>query len=165
VDVVAPVEMRGAPISSSRIRDDVALGRMDLAWEGLGRPYSLRGFVVRGDGRGRTLGFPTANLSPGNPEKLLPPSGIYAVRGTLRSGSFAGALHLGPRPTFQGSPPTIELHLLDFAGEIYGEEIRVDFFEYLRPIHAFGSAEALARQIEIDVIRTREVVARFGRHP
>lgn len=163
VDVVPPVEMRGAPVSSSRIRDDIAAGRMDLAWEGLGRPYSLHGFVVRGDGRGRTLGFPTANLSPGSPEKLLPPSGIYAVRGILRAGSFAGAMHLGPRPTFQGSPPTIELHLLDFSGEIYGEGVRVDFFEFLRPIHAFGSGEALAKQIEIDVARTREVVARLGR--
>ena len=88
----------------------------------LGRPYSVRGVVVRGDGRGRQLGFPTANLSVGEREKLIPPQGIYAVRALLRSGTYAGALHLGPRPTFEGSPPTIELHLLDFEGDLYGEE-------------------------------------------
>lgn len=160
VDVVPPVDVGGEPVSSSRIRAAVAQGRLDLATEGLGRPYSLRGFVVRGDGRGRTLGFPTANLSTGSSDKLLPPAGIYAVRGVLRAGVFSGALHLGPRPTFEGSPPSIELHLIDFSGEIYGEDVRVDFLEYLRPVHAFESIEALKRQMGADVERARAVVAR-----
>ena len=158
VDVVAPVETEGGPVSSSRIREAISSGRLDLAREGLGRPYSLRGFVVRGDQRGRDLGFPTANLSVGPADKLLPPSGIYAVLGTLRQGTFQGALHLGPRPTFQGSPPTIELHLMDFSWEVYGEEVRVDFIQWLRPVRAFESASALVRQMEADVAEARAVL-------
>jgi riboflavin kinase/FMN adenylyltransferase len=159
VGVVEPVAMGGGPISSSRIREAVAAGEMGLAREGLGRPYSVRGFVVRGDGRGRTLGFPTANLEIGNQQKALPPAGIYAVRAALRDGVFSGALHLGPRPTFQGSPPTIELHVLDFERDLYGEEVRVDFIQFLRPVGAFESPTALVRQMEADVVSAREVLA------
>ncbi len=109
VDVVPPVLAPGPDgdeaISSSRIRHAVEAGDMAAAARGLGRPYSLRGLVVRGDGRGRGLGFPTANLHVASSDKLVPPPGIYAVRGVLRRGTFDGALHLGPRPTFRGSPP------------------------------------------------------------
>jgi riboflavin kinase/FMN adenylyltransferase len=159
VGVVGSVAMGEGPISSSRIRDAVAAGEMEVAREGLGRPYSIRGFVVRGDGRGRTLGFPTANLEIGSQQKALPPAGIYAVRAAFRDGVFSGALHMGPRPTFQGSPPTIELHVLDFDRDVYGEEVRVDFIRYLRPVGAFESAAALIRQMEADVATAREVLA------
>ncbi|MSR23284.1 MAG: bifunctional riboflavin kinase/FAD synthetase [Gemmatimonadetes bacterium] len=158
VEVVGPVDMGEGPVSSTRIRDAVSAGEMELARAGLGRPYSLRGIVVRGDGRGRTLGFPTANLQVGSPDKLLPPPGIYAVRGVLRSGTFPGALHLGPRPTFQGSAPSIELHLLDFDRDVYGEEVRVDIIKFLRPVVPFESAEALVRQMRLDLGRAREVL-------
>ena len=158
VDVVGPVLAGGEPISSSRIRTWVAEGRMDRAREGLGRPYALHGLVVRGDGRGRHLGFPTANLGGFPPEKLLPPPGIYAVMGVTRRGAHMGALHLGPRPTFQGAPPSIELHLMDFEGDLYGEEVRVDFVEYLRPVVPFDSVEALVRQMRADVDRARGVL-------
>ena len=124
----------------------------------LGRPYSIRGVVVRGDGRGRGLGFPTANLEVSASEKLIPPSGIYGVRGVLKRGTYVGALHLGPRPTFVGSPPSIELHLLDFDGDIYGEAVRVDFVQYLRPVLPFDSAEALIEQMRSDVDLARRVV-------
>ena len=112
------------------IRTQIGRGEVAAAAEGLGRPYSIRGLVVRGDGRGKELGFPTANLAVDGSDKLIPPPGIYAVRGVLRRGTFSGALHLGPRPTFQGSPPTIELHLLDFDGDLYGVEVRVDFIRW-----------------------------------
>ena len=131
---------------------------MDRAMEGLGRPYALRGLVVRGDGRGRHLGFPTANLAGFPPEKLLPPAGIYAVRGLTRYGTHMGALHLGPRPTFQGAPPSVELHLMDFEADLYGDEVRVDFVEYLRPVVPFDSVEALVRQMRADVARARDVL-------
>jgi riboflavin kinase/FMN adenylyltransferase len=88
-------------------------------------------------------------------DKLIPPPGIYAVRGVLRSGSHAGALHLGPRPTFKGSPPSIELHLVDFEGEIYGEEVRVDFVDRLRGVEPFTTVDALVRQIRSDVEAAR----------
>lgn len=159
VDVVDPVVVATEPVSSSRIRKAISEGRLEVARRGLGRPYSARGVVVRGDQRGRELGFPTANLSVGSAEKLLPPSGIYAVRGVLRQGTFSGALHLGPRPTFQGSPPSIELHLMDFSEQIYGEEIRVDFIRFLRPIRAFGSVKSLIRQVERDVAEARAALA------
>lgn len=162
VDVVEPVLIEGAAVSSSLIRQAVSEGRLEAARTRLGRPYSARGVVVRGEQRGRDLGFPTANLSIDATEKLLPPSGIYAVRGVLKRGVFPGALHLGPRPTFQGSPPSIELYLLDFDGEIYGEEVRVDFIRFLRPVRAFGSVASLVRQMERDVAEVRRALADAG---
>lgn len=160
VDVVGPVETDGEPVSSSRIRRAVTEGRMPEARACLGRPYSIRGIVVRGDGRGRHLGFPTANLKVGNADKLVPPSGIYAVRGVLRTGTYQGALHLGPRPTFKGSPPTVELHLMDFDADLYGEEVRVDFVQLLREVRPFDSAAALVAQMRADVEAARGVLDR-----
>lgn len=162
VDVVHPVGVDGEPVSSSRIRRWVQERDLAAAREGLGRPYSFRGVVVRGEQRGRELGFPTANLSITGGDKLIPPEGIYAVRGVLRQGSWTGALHLGPRPTFKGSPPSIELHLLDFDGDIYGEEVRVDFIDFIRPIAPFTTVQALIDQIRADVDRAREVVEGGG---
>ncbi len=158
VDVVAPVEAEGEAVSSSRIRTALADGDMPAARACLGRPYSVRGVVVRGDGRGRDLGFPTANLRIAERDKLIPPQGIYAVRAVLRSGTYAGALHLGPRPTFKGSPPTIELHVLDFDRDIYGEDVRVDFIRYLREIRPFGTVAALVEQMREDVEVARQAV-------
>jgi len=162
VDVVGPVGAKDDPISSTRIRRALLEGDVVSAGAALGRPYSLRGVVVRGDQRGRTLGFPTANLEVrggGAGQKLIPPPGIYAVRGILRSGTYDGALHLGPRPTFRGSPPTIEVHLLDFDEDIYGEEVRVDFVRYLREIRPFDSQRALVYQMREDVEETRKILA------
>lgn len=165
VDVVPPVVTDGEPVSSSRIRKAVAEGRMPEARACLGRPYSVRGVVVKGEGRGRQLGFPTANLKVGNAEKLMPPSGIYAVRGVLRSGTLPGALHLGPRPTFQGSPPTVELHLMDFDADLYGEEVRVDFVERLRDVRPFDNVAALVDQMREDVEEARRVLDGEGGGP
>jgi riboflavin kinase / FMN adenylyltransferase len=160
VDIVAPVEAEGAAVSSSRIRGLLTRGDMASARACLGRPYSVRGIVVRGDGRGRGLGFPTANLRVAERDKLIPPQGIYAVRGVLRSGTYTGALHLGPRPTFKGSPPAIEVHLIDFDEDVYGEEIRIDFIEFLRPIEPFTTVRALVDQIRVDVDAARDAVER-----
>lgn len=158
VDVVAPVRAKGEAISSSRIRSLLLDRRVADAQACLGRPYSIRGVVVRGDGRGRGLGFPTANLRVAERDKLIPPQGIYAVKGVLKCGTYTGALHLGPRPTFKGSPPTIELHLLDFDRDIYGEEVRVDFIEHIRAIEPFSTVAALVEQIRADVDAARRLV-------
>ena len=160
VDVVPPVIQDGGAISSSAIRGALRAGDPQAAALGLGRPYSLRGLVVRGEGRGRQLGFPTANLVVASSEKLIPATGIYAVSGVTRSGSFDGALHLGPRPTFRGSPPTIELHLLDFDGDLYGEVIRVDFMKRLRDVRPFDGVGALIAQMREDVGEARSALAR-----
>ena len=162
VDVVPPVETTGEAISSTRIRTAVREGRLDEARACLGRPYSIRGIVARGEGRGHDLGFPTANLTVSGADKLIPPPGVYAVRGVLRSGMHPGALHLGPRPTFRGSPPSVELHILDFDRDIYGEEVRVDFVRRLRDVRPFSSASALVDQMRDDVALARRVLAEDG---
>jgi riboflavin kinase / FMN adenylyltransferase len=159
VDVVDALETPEGPISSSRIRAALAEGRVADAARALGRPYSLRGPVVRGDGRGRALGFPTANIQVADPEKLLPREGVYAVSGTLPSGSWRGVLHLGPRPTFSGSPPTVELHFFEFDRDIYGEELRVDFCAWLREIHHFASVEELIEAIREDCAQAEALFA------
>lgn len=159
VDVVRPVLAGEETVSSTRIRAAVARADLRAAALGLGRPYSLRGVVVRGDGRGRQLGFPTANLSGMSAEKALPPPGVYAVRGSVRSGVHGGALHLGPRPTFPGALPSIELHLIDYSGDLYGEEVRVDLIERIRDIRPFPSARALVEQMKDDVEVARQILA------
>jgi riboflavin kinase/FMN adenylyltransferase len=151
VDVVGEVTTDGGSISSTRLRDAIAAGRMEEATVGLGRPYSIQAPVVHGQGRGRDLGFPTANLQPPGGDKLLPPPGIYAVRACLRTDIRQGLVHLGPRPTFPGSPPSIELYLLDFEGDLYGEPVRVEFMSRLRDVLPFTSATELVEQMREDV--------------
>lgn len=150
VTVVGALRADGDAVSSSRIRKALLEGRVADAAEGLGRPYSLRGPVVRGEGRGRSLGFPTANIQVTDDDKLLPQEGVYAVVATMRRGAFRGVLHLGPRPMFPGSPPSIELHVLDFDADLYGEELRVDFCARLREIHRFATIDALVAAIRDD---------------
>lgn len=150
VEVMEPVQMNDEAISSSLIRAALAEGDVERAARGLGRPYSLSGVVVHGEGRGRKLGFATANLSLGHGDKLLPCGGIYAVRAAMRTHLGRGLLHLGPRPTFRGSPPSIELHLLDFEGDLYGEPIRVELLKRLRDVQPFASAADLVEQMKRD---------------
>lgn len=159
VQVVHPVEVDGRPISSTRIREAVAAGDVEWAARALGRPYSVAGTVVHGDGRGRELGFPTANLKTPEGDKLLPREGIYAVQASGRAPLGPGLLHLGPRPTFQGSPPSKELHLLRFEGDLYGEVVRVEFLKRLRDVEPFASAAELVDQMRKD----REAAVRYFR--
>ena len=158
VDVVEAVHSGPGAISSSSIRRALAEGRVADANRGLGRPYLLTGTVVPGDGRGRELGFPTANLRVGDADKLIPAEGIYACRATVPAGRFMGALHIGPRPTFPGTGAAVEVFLLDFDGELYGQEIRLELIERLRSVEAFATAGALAEQMQVDVRRAREVL-------
>ncbi len=157
VEVVPPVFIDGEPVSSTRIREALTRGDVERASLGLGRPYSMTGVVVHGEGRGRTLGFATANLSVEQSDKLLPREGIYAVRAASRTHLGPGLLHLGPRPTFQGSPPSVELHLLEFDGDLYGELVRVEFLARLRDVQPFASAAELVEQMK----RDREVAVEF----
>ncbi len=150
VEVLGPALMNDETISSSRIRSALQAGDVERAARGLGRPYSLTGIVVHGEGRGRTLGFATANVAVGHGDKLLPRDGIYAVSAASRSHQGPGLLHLGPRPTFRGSPPSIELHLLDFDGDLYGELVQVAFLGRLRDIQPFASASQLVEQMRQD---------------
>ena len=156
VDVVNAVEAEGRPVSSTAIRDLVGEGKVEAASRMLGRPYSFRGPVIHGLGRGHDLGFPTANIPAPAGNKLLPCQGIYAVRASLRTEIRDGLLHLGPRPTFAGSPPSIELYILDFDRLIYGETVRVEFLRRLRDVRPFDSAEALIEQMRLDERSARD---------
>jgi riboflavin kinase/FMN adenylyltransferase len=160
VDVVPPVRAADGAISSTRIRNALEAGDVRAAARGLGRPYSCRGLVVRGDGRGRALGYPTANLRIDDAEKLMPAEGIYAVLVHGREVSARGLLHLGPRPTFPDAAPTVEVHLLDFDGDLYGESIEVSLCERLRGVQRFETVDALVRAMDGDRAAAR---ALFGR--
>ncbi|HEX7118917.1 MAG TPA: bifunctional riboflavin kinase/FAD synthetase [Longimicrobiales bacterium] len=156
VDVVPALTIDDAPISSTRVREALARGDVAFAARGLGRPYSLHGDVVRGAGRGRELGFPTANLDVADPQKLLPLEGIYAVQARGADGRARdGVLHLGPRPTFEDAPPSIELHLFDFEGDLYGRRIEVAFCGRIREIRAFPDVESLIAAMHEDCARAR----------
>jgi len=163
VDVVSAVELDGTVVSSTRIRRALREGDVVTAAAALGRPYAVRGVVVRGDGRGRTLGFPTANIQVDDPDKLLPLEGIYAVRAALRRHGYVdGVLHLGPRPTFTGAQATVEVHLFDFDRDIYGEQVQVEFWARLREIRAFDSVEALIEAMHADRAAARRALAAGG---
>jgi riboflavin kinase/FMN adenylyltransferase len=164
VEVVAAVTDNGQPISSSLIRTAVAHGDLGSAAQGLGRPYSLRGVVERGAGRGRTIGVPTINLTSPDPRKLLPPDGVYAVwvelpgKGEGGSPRFGGMMNQGARPTFGVDARGLEIHLFDFSGDLYGETVMVQWVRRLRDTQTFPSRQALVDQIERDAVAARSAL-------
>jgi riboflavin kinase/FMN adenylyltransferase len=150
VAVVDAVREDGQPISSTLIRAAVAHGDLAAAARWLGRPYGLLGRVVPGAGRGRTIGVPTLNLAPEDARKLLPPDGVYAVWVWWRGTRYGGMMNQGPRPTFAEQGRTLEVHLFDFEGDVYGETVRVEWVQRLRDVQAFPSRDALVAQLERD---------------
>jgi riboflavin kinase/FMN adenylyltransferase len=159
VDVIGPVTGVGdEPISSSRIRRAVAAGDLQEARLGLGRPYSLSGTVRQGDRRGRLLGFPTINLGAPPPRKLLPPTGVYAVRVQTPAGRAGGMMNLGPRPTFGDAALSLEVHLFDETAELYGAWVKVELVARLRDTMRFESAEALVAQLHADAAAARRAL-------
>ena len=155
VDVVEPYDVDGQHVSSSKIRGLLQGGKIAEANHALGRPYTIRGRVARGDGRGRQLGMPTANLELDDPHKLLPLPGIYAVK----VGAVLGVMHLGPRPTFVGAGPTIEVHLFDFDQDIYHHTITVEVHGRIRGIEKFDSVDALVAAMHEDARRAQAILA------
>ena len=167
--VVAPLlEVDGEIVSSSHIRSLIAAGEVAQATHFLGRPFEISGRVVAGDQRGRELGFPTANIIP-DERFACPGHGVYVARALLRCAheqaghaprSYASAVSIGVRPTFAtGRGELIEAYLLDFAGEIYGEELRLRFLQRLRGERRFATAAALIEQMHEDVALARELAA------
>jgi len=150
---------RGQRISSTRIRNAIGEGRVELAGRMLGRPYEIEGMVIRGAGKGSTLGYPTANLDPAN--ELIPPSGVYITRVRTEAGWYQGATNIGFRPTIQNDPDrgsSIETHLIGFEDNLYGQKIKVSFCMRLRDEMRFPSIGALIEQIDHDLFRTRSYV-------
>jgi riboflavin kinase/FMN adenylyltransferase len=151
VEVVSPVESSsGEAVSSTRIRRSLLAGALAEAADDLGRAYSISGRVVAGDARGRLLGFPTINVRPESPRKLLPLAGVYAVHVSTPRGPFGGMMNLGGRPTFGDDRHAIEAHLFDAAGDFYGESVDVGLVARLRDTRRFDGAAALMAQLGED---------------
>ncbi len=159
VEAIGPVEVDGQVVSSSLIRGRLAEGEVVQAAALLGRPYQLSGEVVLGDGRGKSLGIPTANLSVW-PERALPQAGVYACRAWVDGQSWAAVTNVGVRPTFEAQPvlPRVEAHLLDYSSDLYGRQIQLDFIARLRDEMRFASVQALVEQIHTDIARGREIL-------
>lgn len=139
----------GEPISSSRVRDALNAGDVSAAAGMLGWNYTVAGVVEAGAKRGRTIGFPTANV--GGIPTLLPKDGVYAVTATVDGRTWKGAANLGPAPTFGEDTRKVEVHLIDFAGDLYGKALRVEFVRRLRDTRAFGGVAELIDQLKRDV--------------
>lgn len=159
LQVVPAVHLNGQIVSSSRIRGMLREGQVTHAAQALGRWYKLSGEVVKGDGRGHTLGFPTANLAV-PAEKFIPESGVYACIAQVGDIDRAAAVNIGLRPTFDGSSATtqIEAHILDYQGNLYGQRVYLCFIERLRDEKGFPSIQALIEQIRLDIHQTHELV-------
>ena len=155
--VVPPAAVNGVVARSTTIRAALSTGDMASAAELLGRNFSITGIVTEGDRRGRTLGFPTANITP-DPYGVLPADGIYACYVTTDSGRYLAATNVGVRPTFDNGPRVIEPFLLDFEGDLYGHRITVEFIEQLREEERFESVDALIEQMNDDVRETRRIL-------
>lgn len=151
-DEVPEVVLRGQRISSSKIRQLLSEGRVNLARRMLGRPYGIEGVIIRGDRRGHTIGFPTANLHPHN--RVIPRYGVYATA-TLVDGTWRRSItNVGVRPTFgQDMEPSIESYIFDFDGDLYGDVLRVRFLHRIRDERKFGGIDELTAQIEKDTRR------------
>lgn len=151
VDVVPPVMEEGEKIGSSRIRAALERGDVAMANRLLGRPYVLSGEVVRGDGRGRTIAFPTANVALSAPY-FLPRYGVYGVSANLGARRYPGVMNVGVRPTVgKDEAPNVEVHLIDFDGDLYGEKLRVELLFHIREERKFPDLEHLKAQIAADV--------------
>jgi len=154
LEIVQPVLVEGNWISSSAVRQALQAGQVKQAADFLGRPYSLTGTVVTGAQRGRTLGFPTANLS--DVQTLIPTEGVYSGQAMVQQQLYAAAINIGPNPTFREERQKMEIHLLDFAGDLYGQLLTVEFLDHLRPVHRFDSVDALKAQLDIDLAKVRQ---------
>ena len=155
--VVPPLTVEGVPVSSSEVRTALQRGDVAEAARFLGRPYAIEGTVTSGAGRGRTLGFPTANIAPDG--DLLIPRGVYGCLAHVEGFLHPSVVNIGVRPTFAETTLAIEAYLLDFTGDLYGRRMRLDFVLRLREEMRFPSVEDLKAQIARDVAAAREGLA------
>ncbi len=161
-EAIAPVHHGAAPVSSSRIRADLAAGNIPSATRLLTRPFAIEGVVEHGDKRGRHLGYPTANLRLSDYQR--PAYGIYAVRVRLPDGwETDGVANLGVRPSFDPPVELLETYIFDFEGDLYGQVIEVGLVSYLRAEAKFDDMEALIRQMDVDSAHAREALKDFSR--
>lgn len=162
VHIEAPLYENGAKVSSTYTRESLESGDLDMAGTLLGRPFDVTGTVVHGDGRGRTIGFPTANLELHDPY-VAPRLGVYAITAWIDGFEYDGVLNHGMKPTFNKSDvmPVMEAHLFDFDRDIYGKEMKVQFRHFIRPEQKFGSIQDLIAQIAADSDKARNLLAKI----
>ena len=158
-DKIDPVRYKDFVVSSTRIRRLVTEARMDEAGALLGHPYYVDGTIVEGRKRGKTIGYPTANMVTDN--ELIPPHGVYATTTTIDGVVHAGLTNIGVRPTFNETETTIETHLLRYSGDLYGRPVRLSFVQRLRDERRFDSVDALRAQIEADERRANHLFSRI----
>lgn len=158
---ITPVEINGEIVSSSAIRTALGVGDVVKVADFLGRPYQINGEIVHGDGRGRSIGIPTANLDVWA-ERAIPKAGVYVCKARIGSQTFGAVTNIGVRPTFenQSDSPTVEAHLMDFSGDLYGKRMKLEFIERLRDEKRFTSIESLVNQIHADIQRGQEILSR-----
>ncbi|MFN7729366.1 MAG: riboflavin biosynthesis protein RibF [Bdellovibrio sp.] len=157
VEIVQPIQTSAGIVSTSEIRKALSLGNVKKARALLGRPYYLAGLVEYGDSRGQGLGFPTANV---HLEKIVHPLlGVYATRTSVGDERFDSVTHLGPLPTFGNEAIRLESHLFDFSRDIYGQKVRVEFFELLRGVQKFSGLDELREQISRDGAKAKQILA------
>ncbi|MEX0751286.1 MAG: riboflavin biosynthesis protein RibF [Dehalococcoidia bacterium] len=162
VDVLpSPLGGTSGAVSATAIRNALSEGDMGLVQQLLGRPFSIRGPVVRGAERGRTIGYPTANIAV-TPDRAMPAFGVYVTRAIVGGRTYASATNIGIKPTFVDERPSVEAYILDFEGDLYGREIRIEALHRLRGEIKFDSIDALTEAIAADVQETREY---FAAHP
>jgi len=154
--VLPPLQVNGLTVSSSAIREALGEGDVELAGALLGRPYSVTGRVQRGAGRGRTLGFPTANLKPDRPLALA--AGVYAAHARWDGERADAVVNIGYRPTFEESQYWIEAYLFDFSGDLYDRQLSLDFLGRIRPEMKFPGVEALKTQVQADMTEARRLL-------
>ncbi len=157
IEAFGLVEHGGEVVKSSAIREHLAAGDVERANALLGRPYFARGAVARGAQRGRTIGFPTANVEV-DPRKALP-LGVFAVSVLVGDERFEGMANVGPRPSFEEEPPALEVHLFDFDADLYGQQIEVGFHAYLRSQRRFSGLDELRQQLAADAVAARAALA------
>lgn len=155
LEIVPPVEIEGRPVSSSRIRKLLGEGNIDEAAKLLGRCHRLSGLVTHGAGRGAGLGFPTANLE--EIETLIPLDGVYATTAYVEGRPYAGACHIGPNISFEEQNRKVEVHLIDFQGDLYGKTLEIDFLKRLRGSRKFEGLDDLLGQIGRDVAEAKQI--------
>lgn len=158
LDVVEPVVVAGTIVSSSRVRELIAAGKVDEARPLLTQPYRIRGIVTHGAGRGARIGFPTANLA--GIDTLLPGMGVYGGHAYLNGDRLAAAINVGANPTFGEQELKVEVHLIDFHRPIYGEPLEVDFLTRIRDVCPFSSVDKLKQQLARDVAAARMAASR-----
>jgi riboflavin kinase/FMN adenylyltransferase len=159
VEEIPAQDIEHVAVSSSKIRKALETGDLETATHFLGRPYSLRGRIIKGDKLGRVLGFPTANIDVDTHDKLIPVEGIYAVRVKYEKQQYGGMLYIGTRPTVDGTRRTIEVNIFDFDKEIYGETLDVSFLKLLRMDSKFNDLESLKQQLVKDKIAALQVLS------